>query len=309
MVQPNKARAKAFSLVELLIVIGLLGLILGLLMSAVQHARASAARVQCQNNLHQISLACHSYESKQGCLPPASTRDPIPNVRSRVISLPWPVTLLPELEHSALYQEAYAIARLAPSYENPPHSGLTTVIGLYVCPADTRLNQPLADEDGFRGAYCSYVGIAGKQVFAPESPTGSRGIMDAVAHRGTPLVMITDGTSNTIHFSESPPYGKWLRASWYTDTLPFDELWTVRPCRSSTILSIPVRGANLCTGPFSFGPGRVDNPCDSHHLWSLHPNGANFAFADGSVRFMTYEARDMIPDLATIAGGETVDLP
>ena len=58
-----------------------------------------------------------------------------------------------------------------------------------------------------------------------------------------------------------------------------------------------------------FGPARAENPCDRYHLWSLHPGGANWLFADGSVRHPAYSARDTIPALATRAGGEAVALP
>jgi prepilin-type processing-associated H-X9-DG protein len=61
-------------------------------------------------------------------------------------------------------------------------------------------------------------------------------------------------------------------------------------------------------GPYRFGPGRVTNPCDSWHYWSLHPGGgANFAFADGSVRFLRYDAP--LAALATRAGGEIIPDP
>ncbi|HLW66382.1 MAG TPA: H-X9-DG-CTERM domain-containing protein [Gemmataceae bacterium] len=64
-----------------------------------------------------------------------------------------------------------------------------------------------------------------------------------------------------------------------------------------------------CRGPFHYGPGRIDNPCDSFHFWSLHPMGANFLFCDGSVHFIAYSAAEIMPALATRAGGEVVDLP
>ena len=56
-------------------------------------------------------------------------------------------------------------------------------------------------------------------------------------------------------------------------------------------------------------PGRTNAPCQEYHFWSLHFGGANFAFADGSVRFLHYSANDILPALATRAGGETVQIP
>jgi prepilin-type processing-associated H-X9-DG protein len=61
-------------------------------------------------------------------------------------------------------------------------------------------------------------------------------------------------------------------------------------------------------GPHQFQRGSLKDFCSTLHFWSLHPNGANFAFADGSVRFMNYSAKAVLPALATRAGGETATL-
>ena len=58
-----------------------------------------------------------------------------------------------------------------------------------------------------------------------------------------------------------------------------------------------------------FERGRYDDMCHHYHFWSLHPGGANFAFADGSVRFLSYSAASVLPALATRAGGETATIP
>ena len=60
---------------------------------------------------------------------------------------------------------------------------------------------------------------------------------------------------------------------------------------------------------YPYGPGEPDNMCDTFHFWSRHPGGANFAFADGSVRFLRYEADPILPALATRAGNEAVAVP
>lgn len=66
---------------------------------------------------------------------------------------------------------------------------------------------------------------------------------------------------------------------------------------------------NCPAGPYHFGPGRATNRCDVLHFWSLHIGGANFLFADGSVRFLSYSADDVLPALATRSGGEAVTAP
>jgi prepilin-type processing-associated H-X9-DG protein len=62
-------------------------------------------------------------------------------------------------------------------------------------------------------------------------------------------------------------------------------------------------------GRSAYGPGQVSNQCDCLHFWSLHPGGANFAFADGSARFLAYSAGPVMPALSTRAGGEIVSIP
>ena len=62
-----------------------------------------------------------------------------------------------------------------------------------------------------------------------------------------------------------------------------------------------------CPQPALFAPGKLDNDCDVNHYWSLHPGGANWLFADGSVRFLPYSASTLTLPLATRAGGELLD--
>jgi prepilin-type processing-associated H-X9-DG protein len=71
---------------------------------------------------------------------------------------------------------------------------------------------------------------------------------------------------------------------------------------------VSIWGFGCLPGPYHFTPGRLDNQCDAFHFWSLHSGGANFLFADGSVRFPPYSADAVLPALATRAGGEVVAL-
>jgi prepilin-type processing-associated H-X9-DG protein len=118
---------------------------------------------------------------------------------------------------------------------------------------------------------------------------------------------ITDGSSQTVMFGERPPPGRRLSGNWYTIDMPEvylqvdDGLY-----RGLSLTAFSATNTNRCRAPFKFGPGRIENMCDSHHFWSLHPGGANFAFADGSVKFLRYSAADILPALATRAGGEVV---
>ncbi len=304
-----RAVRSGFSLLELLVVIAIFGILFGLTMSGIQSARGSAARAQCQGNLRQLSLAALNQESSKQHFPPSDLNIPIAGQPGRSESYPWTAQLLPELEQSALWTDMVARMRIASPYQNAPHTGLATVVKAFVCPADSRLNAPLTDAEGNTAAYCSYVGIFGDRVMMKDHRDRSQKLGIMSSYRGTKISEITDGLSQTILFSESPPPGRWLLGTWYLGTLPFEELWSTRPCRKSNMIDVRYVASELCRGPFQFGPGRLENLCDTHHLWSLHPGGANFAFADGSVRYLSFSAVDLIPALATRAGGEVAELP
>lgn len=121
---------------------------------------------------------------------------------------------------------------------------------------------------------------------------------------------ITDGTSNTLLVGERPPskdlwYGWWYAGFGAGGNGTADMVLGVRE-------NIPPGDAFIpdCGGlPARFAPGRIDNMCDAFHYWSLHSGGANFLFADGSVRFLAYSADAVLPALATRAGGEVVEVP
>ncbi|WP_088252464.1 DUF1559 domain-containing protein [Fimbriiglobus ruber] len=117
---------------------------------------------------------------------------------------------------------------------------------------------------------------------------------------------ITDGTSQTLLAGERPPSPDFQYGWWYTG---LGQLRT-----GSLDMVLGVNEANrmasvfdLCPpGHYSFQQGRLDNPCDRFHLWSPHPSGANFAFADGSVKFLGYSAAPALPALSTRAAGDSV---
>lgn len=288
----------ALSLVEVLVVIGIMGLLVGLTLSAIQAARGSAARVGCANNLRQLGLAATSYHDAHGALPqPYVTMWKFPGHDA---ILPWTNLLLPYLEQEALWRTLYAAYQTDAGYVNPPHVGLTTVVKVYTCPADGRLSAPIADDWGFTAAYSSYLGV----VDTPSRPT-------AMAHfGGVRFTDVTDGTNQSLLVGERPPPGRALSGNWYTNYLP-DPSFPIRTgLHHGTGLSVRYEhDSGRCRGPFQFGPGRIENPCDSYHFWSLHSGGANFLFVDGSVHFLRYSAADILPALSTRAGGESAAVP
>lgn len=128
-------RRAAFTLVELLVVIAIIGVLVALLLPAVQAAREAARRMQCTNNLKQIGLACHNYEAANKSLPPGSgyeRPDPVPT---------WVVRLFPFFE-----QQGIAAQYNAEEYADSPRNAAlakTSVIPVLVCPSDELASQPI----------------------------------------------------------------------------------------------------------------------------------------------------------------------
>jgi prepilin-type N-terminal cleavage/methylation domain-containing protein/prepilin-type processing-associated H-X9-DG protein len=288
-------RSAGFTFVELLVVIAIMATLLGLLGAAVQRARSAAQRVQCMNNLRQVGLALHSYHDGYHVLPPGllSVGDPYPY-------LAWTARLLPYLEQEQLWEQAESDYAAHPLFSGPPpHRDLMVVLSMFVCPADGRAHGIVHPEE-VDVAFTSYLGVAGT----------SSGTRNGVLYFNSRVRFadITDGTSNTLAVGERPPSPDNHFGWWYAGVgQQFD---------GSADATLGV--ADFCTtfraptcplGPYSFGPGRLSNMCDTFHFWSLHPGGAHFLMADGSIHFFPYSAAGLLPALASRSGGETAALP
>jgi prepilin-type processing-associated H-X9-DG protein len=130
---------------------------------------------------------------------------------------------------------------------------------------------------------------------------------------GTRLADITDGQSNTLLVGERPP-GHSLDYGWTFLSPGQDGEGTLDATLGVNEVNLHQSGVpemDACgDGPYSFRDGRIDDPCAQFHYYSLHPGGANFLFADGHVRFLSYGVGDeVMRALATMNGGEVVDLP
>jgi prepilin-type processing-associated H-X9-DG protein len=299
-------KRRAITLVEVLVVIGLVGILMGLLLNAVQTVRASATRLSCSNNLRQLGLASTAYHDAHGKLPPSYMIQWRYSPK-RFTLLSWTNYILPYIEQEGLWDtlpSAYLADESAT--KNPPHIGLTTVIKTYTCPADGRLSAPITDDLGYTAAYGSYLGVGPLQ-----GASGDFTLPTAMARGGVRIAEVTDGTSQTLYIGERPPPGRALAGNWYT--IMFTDLSYQYTLGLEFGTTLPVQEDSgyfgPCRPPYNFGPGRIENPCDSHHFWSLHSGGANFLFVDGSVHFLSYSAKGILPALASRAGGEVVPIP
>lgn len=283
-----------FTLIEVLVVVAIIGTLVGLTFAAVQKVRARAAQLGCSDRLRQLGLAVHNHEAARGALPPGVTPPDRPSPY-----LHWHARLLPDLEQGPLWAEIEQAFKADPDFLHiPPHSARLQQLPAFLCPADSR------GRPGESAGLTSYLGVSGTTSPAKD---GCLFLGSKVAIRD-----IRDGASSTLLVGERPPSADLVFGWWYAG-------WGQRPNASAGDAILGVSERNLpdrfsevpgCgPGPYRFGPSRASDPCGVFHYWSLHPGGANFLFADGAVRLIQYEAADLLPALATRAGGETVTLP
>jgi prepilin-type N-terminal cleavage/methylation domain-containing protein/prepilin-type processing-associated H-X9-DG protein len=346
---------RGMTLIELVVVLAIIGVLIGLILPAVQMVRASAQRLQCANNLKQIGLALHNYHDGEQRLPPSLNnwypQTYVP-MRPHMFDC-WRMLLLPYLEQGALFRQAETLEQVgslpppvdlcppwadprywspACSYENIWDSSgryfgpFATVVPVFSCPSDGRTLQ-IRQSEGFSTSLSAYLGVNGINLWAWSTtprPQELRGVFVPTnkyrrdtgeceiraSMQGTCLGEISDGTSNTLLVGERPP-GHSLDYGWAFGCSGQDYMGTLDSTLGVNEVNLKTTGIpeiDACPyGPYPFSRGRIDNPCDQFHYYSLHPGGANFLFADGSVHFLSYGVKnEVMRALATMAGGEVI---
>jgi prepilin-type N-terminal cleavage/methylation domain-containing protein/prepilin-type processing-associated H-X9-DG protein len=317
MIRPWSDRRLAFTLIELLVVIAIIGILISLLLPAVQKVREASNRTKCANNMKQLALAALSYHDAAGRFPVNSGT----SLNLNNTNWSWLSRILPYLEQDNLYRQGgIPIATLASC-----PTVIEVQIKTFLCPSDPRSNNgPRTDEFNIGPTpvgQTNYKGVSGAnwgndagigntgRAGSPftcdprwrnASASGSfNGLDDGDGiffrddfRRPRKLADVVDGTSNTFMIGEDVP-AKNEHCDW-----PF---------------------ANHATGTCGIAPnaknisGQEFSPHDWPNVYSfhsLHPGGLQFAYADGSVHFIS----DSIPPtvyraLATMNGGEVVTWP
>jgi len=292
---------RAFSLIEVLVVIAIIGLLIGLLLPAVQSTRQSATRTQCTNNLKQIGIALQSYESARKTFPSGYVSQFTSDGTDTGPGWGWGAMILPEMEEGAIYR----VIDFNLPIENPANTIRVANIPSFFCPADEvkRVWQAKSrDASGNPIALICEVAAANYVAMYGTSEPGVDG--DGIFFRNSKigLKQITDGSSRTIAIGErAHQLGEATWAGSVTSAILFPEDITTRGQPHTEHSS----GMVLGHAGEGIGPGATGG--DVNQFYSLHGDGANFLFADGHVTFLladmdykTYRA------MATRAGGETI---
>lgn len=285
---------RAFSLVELLVVIAIIGILVALLLPAVQAAREAARRGQCANNLRQIGLALHLYNERYGCLPSAD--------RGQHSGF---VSILPYLEQSALHGQYDFDKNPLTKLSEANDSVIRREVSTYLCPSMylprsvPETNPECDKENGAPGSYALNVGSAYPW---PGDAVYNGAFTKPPYKTSIGLISRQDGTSNTLMVGELD-FG--LRDFMFWSCMA--KYGEIRG--GTTIWGTPYPGFSWAATSGTYNSDRIVVP-GYNHEWSTfrsdHAGGCNFVMVDGSVRFVQTNIDAAALDaLATRDGGET----
>ena len=303
-------KRKAFTLVELLVVIAIIGILVALLLPAVQAARAAAWRASCQNNIRQLGLSVHNYVDAKKTLP-SSVRPPGLTTLPRIAGLTF---LLPFIEETSRFSQ-YDQKK---DWFDPVNKPLVNQrISIFQCPSvpnEERLdgrpeNNPWVNDTGAPTDYSPTIyvdqrlkaaGLVDEAATGTIPPAaGSPGLGMLAYNLTTRLKDITDGLSKTIMYAESSGRPYLYRRGRLIETFPEKRVNGGGWCRPASDISIDGSSGDgatdvgscalNCTNGAEMGatfPHPYYVSVGTGEPYSFHPGGANFCMGDGSVRWL-----------------------
>jgi prepilin-type N-terminal cleavage/methylation domain-containing protein/prepilin-type processing-associated H-X9-DG protein len=327
------ARRQGFTLIELLVVIAIIGILIGLLLPAVQKIRESAARTQCVNNLKQLGLALHNYHDSNDSFPPGyidGNTNPNSTPDNDVgPGWGWASFLLPFVEQQNVYNQIDFRVGVGLG-NNAAVSQLA--LKIHQCPSDPYQQNFTVWPTSVVVAHGNYVGCNGwEECFygAGGNPQGGAGTDGLTGNYGgsgvglfyrnshTRIANVTDGLSNTIVVGERS--GNHSPSTWtgavtggqcpaWMATVPATPLYSPPPGPAYDNADYD-EALVLAHGNATHLPSADFPIYDPDTFYSMHtPRGANFLFGDGSVHFLSSAIDPLTYQyLCTIAGGEVAN--
>jgi prepilin-type N-terminal cleavage/methylation domain-containing protein/prepilin-type processing-associated H-X9-DG protein len=311
-------RKSGFTLVELLVVIAIIGILVALLLPAIQAAREAARRSQCSNNVKQQAIALQNYHDVHKCFPSGGI-NPYAGINpANGWAINWAIAILPFVEQGPLYDQY----NMNLSNNDAANAAvLQTIVPAYCCPSDvnaTKLENPGSGNYNFARRHGSYAGVTGYttgdrwfdceqwRTTATVEPEDHKGLLHATgpnfsATAGVALdcermSSVLDGTGSTLAIGESQTITTTSRGIFWGYTYTSYALRSFRWRNPETFNNdyTACGGTNSCKRAFG----------------SMHPGGAQFALVDGSVRFISQSTDlDILCYMSSIAGRESTPMP
>ena len=285
--------SRAFTLVELLVVIAIIGILIALLLPAVQAAREAARRMQCTNAIKQITLAFHNYHDTYKEFPTGHLRGTGNNLPTRLPGWGWPALILPFVEQTAIHDQIDFGLRLSDTANSNNLAMVRTPITMFLCPSMSNVPDN-GYPNGTGGTYLidnpgqapsSYASIGGAFVSSVRRASTAPGAGILRRDSDTKMRDVTDGTSNTLIMGECVYYNTYRNGTTRFDYNPV--LYGVAASggqglsiRSATIIKATQLRPNV-------DPTVASNSALRTAFASNHPGGVNFGLTDGSVRFIS----------------------
>jgi prepilin-type N-terminal cleavage/methylation domain-containing protein len=279
----RRARRAGFTLIELLVVIAIIGVLIALLLPAVQKVREAAARTKCKNNLRQIGLGMANYEVAHGGLPPSRTTGTVSSAPYYPYRHSWSAALLPYIEQTA----SFSLYHYDTDWNNPTnYTAVRTYLALFNCPMTpfqprsdmTIAAQPSCGDYHVVHAVKNFVAINCFGLNNISGPDDPRLVGAMMRDRITRYAEITDGTSHTILVAEDAGRPQFYNA----DGQIYDQTGKQGGWADPD-------GAFSIDG--AYPNGQIPGPCalncsNDSEIYAFHRIGAHVVMADGSVQLL-----------------------